>query len=101
LGISGSSLNLRYAAFNGPGNDGSNAGIRLSQTIMGVNSVDFGYSEYRYSLSGAGEQRVNKTWEGSCYAAVTRHWFLTGIFQLESGDDNKGNSLRCEIGYRL
>ncbi len=101
LGIKGSSLNLRYAAFDGPNSDGYNYGARLTQYVRGSNSVEFGYTEYRYRTAFATDTRSNRTLETTTYIIIKRHLFLIGSWQWERGDDTRGTGVRGEIGYRL
>lgn len=101
LGISGSSMNLRYSGFNGPESDGSNYGVRFSQYIHGSNSVEMGYSEYRYVAGNGLGSRINHSWDALLYLNLVRHVFFIGSGQIDRGDDTRGTALRGEIGYRF
>ncbi len=101
LGIKGAGVNLRYAAFNGPGSNGANYGIRITQYIRGSNSVEVGYTQYRYTTAANDDTRRNKTLEAMTYISIKRHLFLIGSWQWERGDDTHGTGIRGEIGYRL
>ncbi len=100
LVAAGSSLSLRYAAFDGPNSRGSNYGARISQTLWGSSSVDIGFAEYRYRLNG-GDARTNRTIDGVTYLNLSRHFFWIGSLQFDRGDDVRGVGIRLESGYRI
>jgi hypothetical protein len=101
LGLAGSSVNVRYAAFDGPASEGANYGVRFIQYVLGSNSLELGYSEYRYTTAAAPDSRRNKTFEAMTYITIKRHLFLIGSWQSERGDDTRGTGIRGEVGYRL
>lgn len=99
--LRGSTANVRYASFNGPNSDGSNYGVTISQYIHGSNSIELGYSEYRYTSPGDGSTRSNRGWDATAYLNFARHLFLITNWHIDRGDDTRGTGIRGELGYRL
>jgi hypothetical protein len=100
-GWKGLSLSAQYAGFDGPANRGYNYALRGTRLFAARYTLGLGYGSYRYRTDALSSYRHNNWVELMMQTDISRHYWLSALFESDSGDDIKGSRIQTEIGYRF
>ncbi|MEW6051772.1 MAG: hypothetical protein AB1644_12035 [Candidatus Zixiibacteriota bacterium] len=90
-----------FAGFDGPFEHGHNYSVRISDNLMRRVMIGTAYGLYSYSAESDNTNRRNQWYELFGQGDLSRHYFLGGSVQFDTGDDIEGMRLQTELGYRF
>lgn len=95
------SLNLSAAGFSNTFTEGMNAVARLGRYFGNANRLEVSYGLYAYRFTSVDIQRDNYWVNVAGYLTLLRRLFFSGQFEINWGDDLKGQRIFLELGYRF
>jgi len=97
----GLSVSAQYAGFDGPANRGYNYSLRCTRLFAARYTLGIGYGSYRYRTDAMSVYRNNNWVELMMQTDISRHYWLSVLFESDSGDDIEGSRIQTELGYRF
>lgn len=97
----GWSLRGRVNGFSNPFTEGLSPSLQLGKRWRAGHQVLVGYSTYNYDYLQTAEQRKNGYLHLEGYLNLGKRWFLSGQYEVNSGDDADGQHLYLDLGLRL
>lgn len=91
----------RVNGFRNPYTEGLNPSLQLGKRWGSGHQVWVGYSAYQYDYLRTGETRDNAYIQLEAYLNLGKHWFLSGQYEQNSGDDAEGQHIYIDLGLRL
>jgi hypothetical protein len=99
--VTGVSIGLQAAGFDGPFEKGYSYAATLTRTFLRGSMIEGAYGAYSYSATDGTTYRRTQWFELSGQMDFTRSSYGGARIQYESGDDIAGFRSMLEIGYRF
>lgn len=93
--------NLQLAGYTNRYSNGANYSLRLGRYFRRGDSFSVGYGFYRYKIRQNGEQRANSFLQLNAQFDLIFETCFSGQFEIDRGDDTKGQRMMAELGYRF
>ena len=90
-----------YSGFNSKISDGHNLSLSVTRSFSRGHNLSFGYGLYAYKYGGVSENRISQNLRAGGYLLISKIIYLSTNYQMNFGDDLKGQSVLGEIGYRF
>lgn len=99
--INNLSINVNGAGFSNTFTEGVNGVARLGTYLGNANRLELSYGIYSYRFTSGNMQRDNYWVNTAAYFTLLRRLFFSGQFEINWGDDLKGQRIFLELGYRF
>ncbi len=97
----GSRIFLNGSGFSSFYTHGLNYSVMFGQLFMNGIQVDLGIGGYQYDLKTSQTKRHNQWSRFQLWTNLPYHFYFSGQYEYDWGDEINGNRILLEIGYRL